>query len=325
MPANLTPDYEKAEQRYREAVSDEDKLQALREMLSTIPKHKGTEKLQADLKRRISQFRKDSGKKAVRGADPFHVPRCGAGQVVLVGPPNVGKSAIVAATTNAPVKVADYPYATSLPTPGMAHFEDAQVQLVDTPPVTAENMPGGLFGTIRNSDIIAIVVDAATEPLEQADLVLGLLQERGLVLRSVASSELDHTNPHEHSALLIANRVDIAPPDNITVLQELYADRIEIRPVSAQTREGLPELIARFWEMLCMIRIYTKQPGHPPDKEKPFTLEVGSTIEDLARLIHRDLPEKMKFARIWGDGRFAGQQVHRTEVLHDKDVVEIHE
>src|SRR5262249_19779867 len=156
----------------------------------------------------------------------------------------------------------------------------------------------GLFGTIRGSDIIAIVVDAE-DPLEGAEMACGLLQERGLVLRSVPHSELDHTNPHEHSALLIVNKIDAAPRENVDVLTELYGDRLQIWPVSAKTCVGLPELIARFWQILCMIRVYTKEPGHPPDKVKPFTLEIGSTIDDLAREIHRELPEKMKFARIW--------------------------
>jgi uncharacterized protein len=161
MPANLTPDYERAEQRYRQATTDEDKLDALREMFSTIPKHKGTEKLQADLKRKISQFRKTIAKKPAKGADPFHVPRSGAGQVVLIGPPNVGKSMLVAKTTHAPAKVADYPFTTAIPLPGMAHFEDVQIELVDTPPLTPGHIPGGLMGTIRGADIIAIIVDAS--------------------------------------------------------------------------------------------------------------------------------------------------------------------
>src|SRR5689334_19507521 len=113
MPANLTPDYDRADQRYRAATTDDERLEALREMFAVIPKHKGTEKLQADLKRRISQFRKAVAKKPAKGVDPFHVPRAGAGQVVIIGPPNVGKSLLVARTTHAPVKVADYPYTTA--------------------------------------------------------------------------------------------------------------------------------------------------------------------------------------------------------------------
>lgn len=325
MPANLTPDYERAEDRYRQAVTDEDKLEALRQMFATIPKHKGTEKLQADLKRRISQFRKTIAKKPAKGADPFHVPRSGAGQVVLIGPPNVGKSMLVARTTHAPAKVADYPFTTAIPLPGMAHYEDVQIELVDTPPITPGHIPGGLMGTIRSADIVAIVVDASEDPLEEAEMVLSLLTERGLNLRSVPINQLDRSDFAQCSAVLVANKCDLADPETTATFAELYRDRIEVRFVSAETGKGLEELLRRFWELLAVIRVYTKQPGKPPDTGRPFTLEIGSTVEDLAREIHRELPEKMKFARAWGEGRHAGQQVHRTETLHDRDVVEIHE
>jgi ribosome-interacting GTPase 1 len=325
MPANLTPDYERAEQRYRCAVTDEERLEALREMYATIPKHKGTEKLQADLKRKISQSRKTIAKKPSRGTDLFHIPRAGAGQVVLVGPPNSGKSMLVAKTTHAPVKVADYPFTTSLPAPGMAHYQDVQIELVDTPPVTADHIPGGLLGTIRNSDIIAIVIDASEDPLEQADMVISLLESRGLSLRTSPLNQLDPSDFNQHSAILVANKIDQSIPEELEALRELYLSRLDLIAVSALTGQGLVVLLQRVWDLLCLVRVYTKQPGKPAEKVKPFTLEIGSTVEDLAREIHQELPEKMTFARIWGDGRFSGQQVHRTEVLHDRDVVEIHE
>ena len=326
MPANLTPEYEKAEKRHREATTDEERLAALREMLRAIPKHKGTEKMQADLKRRISQFRKVAGKKtASKGPDPFHIPKGGAGQVILVGPPNVGKSMLAAATTNAPVKVADYPYATAVPLPGMWRYEDAQIQLIDTPPVTADHVPAGLMSTIRSSEAICIVVDLATEPLAQAELALDLLTGRGLVLRSVPRAQLDPGDRNQRSGLLVANKSDLVSPETVVALRDLYADRLEVWPVSAATGEGLEALRERVWQLLSVLRVYTKKPGQPPENEHPFTLPIGSTIEDLAREIHRELPETMRSARIWGGGRFDGQHVHRTEVLRDKDVVEIHE
>ena len=328
MSANLTPEYEKAERRYREAGTDEERLDALREMLSAIPKHKGTEKMQADIKRRISQMRKDQAKKGRSGAkgyDPFHIPKSGAGQVVLIGTPNVGKSMLVAATTNASVKVADYPYTTALPAPGMCEYEDVKIELVDTPPVTGGHIPGGLVSTIRSADVLCIVLDAATDPLEQAETVLGLLEERSLVLKTAPRNQLDPNDSHVRPAIIAANKADIAPPENITTLRELYADGLEILAISAATGQGLRELIQRLWELLAVVRVYTKLPGKGADREKPFTLTVGATVEDLARAVHRELPEKMKFARIWGGDRFEGQQVHRTEVLRDQDIVEIHE
>jgi len=326
VPANVTPQYEKAEQRYREAATDPERLEALREMYSTLPKHKGTEKMQADIKRRISQLSKAMATKGPsKGQDVFHVPRGGAGQVLLLGPPNVGKSHLVATTTNAPVKVADYPFTTTLPTPGMWPYEDVQIQLVDTPPVTAEHMPAGLMGTVNASDIIAVVVDASADLLEQAEMVLNLLTGRGLVLRSLPRHQLDAQDPRQRSGLIVANKVDLAPAGSVLALRELYGDRLEVLAVSAATGEGLDVLAKKLWALLAVVRVYTKEPGRGPDRDKPYTLPAGSTLTDLARKIHRELPEKMKFARVWGDGRFSGQQVHRAEPLRDKDVVEIHE
>jgi ribosome-interacting GTPase 1 len=327
MPANLTPDYEHAEQRYREAAGDEEKLAALREMFSTIPKHKGTEKLQADLKRKISQFRKTVAKKPAKGPDPFHVPRSGAGQVVLIGTPNVGKSALVGRLTHAPVKVTEYPFATPVPVPGMCAFEDVQIELVDTPPISTGHVPGGLLGTIRNGDVVAIVLDASEDPLEESQTILEALAARGLALRSVSISELDPSDPNQHATVLVANKIDISgAPENVAALTDLYAGQFQVLPVCATSGEGLDRLVRRLWELLSVVRVYTREPGqHAADTGKPFTLPIGSTVEDLAREIHRELPEKMKFARMWGEGRHPGQQVHRTEVLHDRETVEIHQ
>ncbi len=326
MPANLTPDYEKAEQRLREASDDAEKLEALREMLRTIPKHKGTEKMQADIKRRISQMSKAAAKKThAKGFDPFHVPKGGAGQVVLVGPPNSGKSMLVAATTKAAVKVADHPFATATPLPGMWNYQDVQIELVDTPPMTPEHVPPGLLGTIRAADVVCVVVDAATEPLEQAEMTLNLLAEKDISLASIPRNELPADDRGRMCGIIAATKIDVAPRENVAVLEELYGERIEVRPISSLSGEGLDTLAERLWRLLAMVRVYTKQRGKPPDLGRPFTLPIGSTVEDLAREIHRELPEKMKFARIWGDGRFNGQQIHRTEPLRDKDVVEIHE
>jgi len=327
MPANLTPEYEKAEQRLREATSDEAKLEALQEMLSTIPKHKGTEKMQADIKRRISQLRKAAARRpAARGPDPFHVPKGGAGQVALAGAPNVGKSSLLAAVTNAPVKVGEYPYTTALPTPGMWGYEDVQIQLVDTPPLTGEHVPAGLMGTLRAADVIAVVIDASAGALEQADALLGLFAERGLTLVTRPRSELDPSDRGRMGGLIVANKIDASDGRaNAAALEELYRGRLEVLGVSATAGEGLDRLARRLWELLAVIRIYTKEPGQDADMDKPYILPVGSGVEDLARAIHRDLPEMMKYARLWGHGRFDGQRAHRNQVLHDRDVVEIHQ
>ncbi len=326
MPANLTPEYEKAEQRYRQAASDEERLAALEEMLASIPKHKGTEKMQADLKRRLSQLRKVERKSAHgKGPDPFHIPKSGAGQVALTGPPNSGKSSLLAATTNAEVKVADYPFTTTVPQPGMWHRDDVQIELVDTPALTAEHVPVGLMGTLRNADLITVVVEAGDAALEQADMVLGALRERGLSLRSETRTMLAASAASVHPGLLVLNKAELGTSQTADTLRSLYCGELELVSVSAQTKQGLDALFKRLWELLARVRVYSKAPGKPAEMRSPFTLPAGSTIADLARLIHRDLPETMKFARLWGHSRFEGQQVHKTEVLRDRDIVEIHE
>lgn len=326
MPANLTPEFEKAEERYRQAASDDERLAALREMLSAIPKHKGTEKMQADLKRRISHLHREqqiSGHP--KAPDPFHIPKSGAGQVVLIGPPNTGKSSLLAATTSAEAKVADYPFTTVLPQPGMWHSDDVQIELVDTPPITADHIPTGLLGTIRTADLACVVVEAGDQALEQIEAVLTVLKDRDLTLRTVLRHELDACDSALRAGLIVVNKADLAAPETIQTVRDLYAGILETLAVSARSRQGLGELFKRLWQLLGRVRIYAKQPGQPPDMTKPFTLPAGSSIADFARLIHRDLPERMKYARLWGHGRFEGQQMHKTEVLHDRDVVEIHE
>ena len=326
MPANVTPEYEKAERRYRQAVTDDERVVALHDMLSTIPKHKGTEKMQADIKRRLSLLRKDQQKTShIKGSDPFHLPKSGAGQVVLVGPPNTGKSNLVRATTNAEVKVADYPFTTVVPHPGMWSKDDVQIELVDTPALTLEHVPAGLLGTIRNADLVCVVGEVGEDALDQIECVLGVLSARGLTLRTASRDTFSAAEPSQRPGLILLNKADLVSPSPLSDLQELYAGCLEVLVVSARTGEGLDKWFERLWSLLAMVRVYSKHPGRPPDLHKPFTLPRGSTVADLARSIHRDLPETMKSARLWGHGRFEGQHVHKTEVLADRDVVEIHE
>ncbi|HTY89280.1 MAG TPA: GTPase [Candidatus Acidoferrum sp.] len=327
MPANLTPEYEKAEQRYREASDDAGRLAALQEMLATVPKHKGTEKLQADIKHRLSQLRRDQQRAGhtAKGPDPFHIARSGAGQVVLIGPPNTGKSSLLAAVTHAQPHVADYPFTTVVPQPGMWTMDDVPIELVDTPPFTAEHMPAGLLGAIHNANVVSVVVEAGDSALDQAEMALGVLAARGLTLQSAPPNELAAPNAGVRPGLIAVNKAELAAAGTVEALRGRYRGALEVLAVSARTGNGLEDWFRRLWALLGMIRVYAKEPGQPPDRHKPFTLPIGATIADLAHLIHRDLPATMKFARLWGHGRFDGQQVHRTEVLRDRDVVEIHE
>lgn len=328
MPANLTPEYQRAEQRYRQASSWDQKLEALEEMLRVMPKHKGTDKLQADVKRKISQLRKSGPPRGASHRDLFHVPPQGAGQVLLLGPPNSGKSSLVAALTRAPVKVADYPFATHAPVPGMTHFEDVPIQLVDLPPATAEHVPPGMYGALRNADAIMIVLDAASPSLlEDMEASLDVLARRDLVAVSRADGQdaRDPDGRQRKKTLVVATKADRpGAAENFAALQELYGDRLQLLLVSTQPSQDLDRIPHALFELLNVIRIYAKPPGKPPDMQAPFVLPRGSTVTDLVEQIHRGLVGQLRTARLWGDGVFDGQQVPHDHVLRDKDVVELH-
>jgi len=327
LPANLTPQYYEAEEAFKKAVTVEEKIAALEEMLAVIPKHKGTEKMQADIKRRLSKLREESLKKTKTSrADPFFIERQGAGQVAMLGFPNTGKSALLAAMTRAKPKVADYPFTTTAPLAGMMPYQDILIQLVDTPPVTGEAVPPGLSGTLRNADALLLLVDAGSDDcLDQLQFCLNYLKSKKIVREETVPGSRGIT---AERCLLLAARADLpGSQDNIQLIRDFLEEngcgRIEVMPVSAVTGLGLEALRERIFQALDVIRIYTKVPGKEPDMKTPFILKRGSTVLELAEAIHRDLPRLMKAARIWGSARFEGQSVTRDYVLHDRDIVEI--
>ncbi|KKM08695.1 GTP-binding protein HSR1-related protein [Clostridiales bacterium PH28_bin88] len=321
MPANLTPQYYAAEEAFKSATSLEEKISALEEMLAVIPKHKGTEKLQAEIKSRLAKLRKEGEKKKTASHfDPFMIPKEGAGQVWLIGFPNTGKSSLVGALTRAKVQVADYPFATSLPVAGMMPFENILIQLVDTPPVTAGEQPPGLAGALRRADAVLVVVDASDGDCpEQLEASLSFLITRKLIGPGGGKPG----NPCI-PCLVLANKADAgSSEENIEVMRELVPDAPEVIALSAKTGYNLELFKTRLFQLLDIIRIYTKAPGKDPDRTAPFVLKRGGTVLDLAYQVHRDFPERLKSARIWGSARFDGLPVPRDYVLADEDVVEL--
>jgi ribosome-interacting GTPase 1 len=325
MPANLTPEYFKAEKWFREAATTEEKILALEQMLSVMPKHKGTDHLKADLRRKLSKLKETATQKSkVKHIDVFHVPRSGAGQVVLLGTPNSGKSAIVAAMTNAKVNVADFPFATTAPIPGMVNFEGVPIQLVDMPPVTADYVAPGQVGTYRNCDLIAVVIDLSTDVAEQLKICLDFLESKNLLIGGETPAFDGQGNLLAKKAFCICTKSDIAEPDAFQTLKQSCKHPFEFVEISAEDGIGLEKLSVTLFNLLDIIRIYAKPPGKKPDMTEPFTLPAGSTVMDLATAIHRELAEKLKFARIWGTGVYDGQNAQRSHVLNDKDIIELH-
>jgi uncharacterized protein len=330
MTANLTPDYMANEKRFKEARTPKDKLDALKDMLSTLPKHKGTEKMQSDLKRRIKTMTlevEQAKKKGGRGSDVPRVEPEGAGQLCLVGAPNSGKSALVARLSGAPLEVADYPYTTRAPQPGMMRFEDIQFQLVDLPPVSPDYMESWLPSIVRYGDGVLLVADLGDD-----DLLHGLevseqrLAERKIVLKAPGFRPEPHAEIVEQPTLLVATKLDLpAAAGTLEVLRELYGERFPIVPVSTVSGDGLDALARAVFDLRQVVRVYTKQPGKKADTAQPFVVDRGSTVMDLAVKVHKELAERLAFARIWAEGKYDGQRVPRDHVIEDRDILELHQ
>lgn len=320
MPTNLPPEYFDAEKRFKSASTFAEKVSALEELIATVPKHKGTDKLRADLRRRLSKLRDEAirtKKKGGRG-DLYSVSREGAAQFCLAGFANSGKSSLVAALTNAKPVVAPYPVSTVMPLPGMMPWEDILFQLVDLPPVGNESTDGWVSGILRTADGIIAVVDLADDPDAQAELLLGQL-EAWKILPTEGGPEAGG------KAIIAANKLD-APGASagLEFLLQSLGGRLPVVGVSAERGDGLEEFKRLVFRASGIVRVYTKQPGKEPDMKTPFTLPAGATAEDLAKSVHKDFAASLKYACVWGSSKFPGQRVERTHRLEDRDVVELH-
>ena len=330
MPANLPPQYLKAEDEFRKATTPPARLEKLKELYLLLPKHKGTEKLQRDLKTKMSRLRDEietspaTGKKA--GGVSYRVPSDGAGQIALVGPPNSGKSTLISALTNAKPEIAPYPFTTRAPYPGMMKFEDVRVQLVDLPPVSPEFFEPWTGNIIRSADAALLVIDLGDDDVADAtDATLKRLAEVHAELVGEPPFDQEDLTMQHVKTLCIANKID-APgaEDRLAIVREWFAPRFPIIEVSARDGLGLDVLRRAAYDLLGVMRIYTKIPGKPIDRAHPFTVALGSTVLDVAREVHRDLEQSLKFAKVWGTGVFEGQTVKRDHELHEGDVVELH-
>jgi ribosome-interacting GTPase 1 len=326
MPTNLPPEYFDAEKRYRSAKTPAEKLTCLEEMLTIIPKHKGTDKLRADLRKRISKTKSAAQTKRSlsKHESVFHINKEGAGQVVIVGPPNVGKSALLAAVTNAAPEVADFPHTTWKPTPGMMPVENIQIQLIDTPPLSRDYVESEMMDLIRRCDLVLLMVDLQTDPLRHLEDTVALLEEQRIAPLRLKDRYADVYAMSLIPFLVLANKNDDERTDeNLVIFRELLGDNWPMVSASVATGRNLELFKAAIVERLNIIRVYTKSPGKKPDPRSPFVLKKGCTMADFAGKIHQDFAHKLKSARVWGTSVFDGQLVQRDYVLQDGDIVEL--
>jgi len=330
MPANLTQQYLKAEEEYRRATTLDEELKCLQVMLQEIPKHKGTDHLQAQIKSKIAKAKreiaseKSTAKKKSRG---LRIPRQGAGMAILLGGPNAGKSQIVTSLTRATPQVAPYPFTTTVPAPAMMPWEDVAVQLIDTPPITADYIETHLHGLTRAADLALLVVDLGSDDgIEQCQDVLERLSNTKTRLAATSFLDEEDVGLSYTKTFLVPNKIDLPEAaDRLTMLHELCPLDFAEYVVSAKEGTNLEPLRNAIYESMDVVRVYTKLPSaKEPDMNRPFTIRRGSDLIDLAGQVHKDYVENLKFARVWGTAVHDGTQVKGDYVLHDKDIVELH-
>lgn len=329
MPTNLPAEYYKAEERFRSATTPEDKVSTLEEMLSVIPKHKGTDHLRADLRKKLSKLKDASRTKkgAKRFVSPYHIDREGAGQLVVIGLPNAGKSSLLDAVTNASPEISPAPFTTWGPTPGMMPIDNIQVQLIDTPPLSDEYNDPELLNLIRRADMALVMIDLQADPVSQYEKLFEILRENRIA-PSHLLEEMTEDGRYllQVPCLMLVNKYDSGEyEEHYQIFRELLGDTsCPMIPASALTGHNIPELKKEIFNRLGVIRVYSRAPGKEPDYSSPFALPKGTTVEEFAGKVHKDFLDNLKSARIWGtSAEFEGQMVSREHVLEDEDVVEL--
>jgi len=324
MPANLPPQYFEAEKNFRLAKRPEEKIAVLEEMLAIMPKHKGTDHLRAELRGRIAKLTQLATKKSGVHRASMAIEKEGAAQIAVIGLPNAGKSQLVASITNASPTVAEYPFTTHAATPGMMEFENIQIQLIDTPPLAPPSIEWWLRHMLIRADALLVIVDLNDAPLAQMEDITAQLEKIRIVIGE-SKVEEPGTILYQKRALIIGSKLALGNAnENYMALKNKYEEQLPVIAISAKEGSGLEELKREIYQMLDIIRVYTKTPRQKPDFNDPIILKRGSTLEDAAADVHKDFAHKLKYARIWGSGKHDGLMAKRDHILEDGDVIELH-
>ncbi len=331
MPANLPPQYYELEREFKSESDPREKLRMAQELLRMMPKHKGTDKLQAEMKGKISKLKKtiEGGGNKTHGARQVtsmdHIDKEGAGQIILIGPPNSGKSSLIDVFTHAKPLIGDYPYTTREPQPGMMIYDTVHLQLIDTPPISTELYENYMSGLIRNADIVLLVADLAAENMaSDIKFILDKLEEKRIILKAEVDEKPDDPRYAYKKTLICAHKeYEDESHEKYEQLKKMF-DGFVIVPTSILDDVSLEELQKALFDSLKIMRIYTKPVGKEADFKDPIILHIGGNVEEAAFELHRDIADKLKFAKVWGEGKFDGQRVQKDFVLADKDIVEFH-
>jgi ribosome-interacting GTPase 1 len=328
MPANLPPQYFETEKKLKTARTPQEKLDILEELLSIVPKHKGTEKLQALLKTKISKLKSSAQKKptVAKHGLTHHIEKAGAGQVVLIGPPNAGKSQLIKSLTNANPDIGSYAFTTHSPYPAMMKYENIQIQLIDTPPITPDFIDVWHTELIKGADGVLLLLDLAiSNPIDVLETLLAVLKEKRIEFIGEGQKIPKDTWLFHKRALVVANKKDVLQgEEKLNTLRDAIEPKLNMVTISAVRGDGLEDLRNKIFSLLEILRVYSKVPGKKVDLADPFTLRKGSSVMDMAKAVHKDFAQNLKYARIWSKSKYQGQKVNRDYLLEDEDIIELH-
>lgn len=328
MPANLPPQYFEKEKELKKAKNPQERIAILEELLAIVPKHKGTEKLQALLKTKIAKLKSQSHKRpaVARHTATFQIEKTGAGQVVVIGGPNTGKSSLIKALTNANPDIADYPFTTRIPSPAMMPYENIQIQLVDMPPITQDYFEFWQAELIKMADAVLLVFDLSlSDPAEDFLTLLAKLEEKKIALVPQTHTVTPEEQQFKKKTLIIANKADHPQAEeNLELINSFLDPGFAPVRTSILQKNTLEHLREQIYILLDVIRVYSKIPGKKVDHNDPYVFKKGSSLMDMAKAVHKDFSQKLKYARIWGKNKYQGQKVNRSYVLEDEDIIELH-
>ncbi len=240
------------------------------------------------------------------------VRKQGIAQLVIVGPPNIGKSSLLSRLSEIQIKVGDFDFTTLRPTPAIIKLYGNEIQLVEIPGLiegASEGKGNGraLISVIRNADGIILMTDI-TKSFESLKTVTYELEKSGI--------------PTEN-ALVICNKIELAEESKICEFKKAFEGH-NVIPVSVKASVNLNLLKQEIWKLTGMVKIYSK----PAGKEKqfpPLALKEGSSVADFVTKIHKDFARNFAYARVWGaSAKFPGQEVGLAHILMDEDAVEVH-
>ena len=298
MPVNAHPDYIVAEQVYLNAETKEQKIRALKKMISHAPSHKGAENLRAQLKRRLAKLKyskekeikqKKSGKAGIKKEDM---------QAIIIGKTNSGKSSLLKILTNAKSEISSKQFATKKPIIGMMNYNSVQIQLIENPAIESEFYDKGIVYT---ADIVLILISS--------------LEELKEIEKEIKTSG---------AKIIVFNKIDLlSKEEKRKISATLQSKKYNFQLISIKTKKGIEELKEKIFNSFNKIRIYTKEPGKEPDKNKPMILNPNSTVKNVAEKILKGFSNKIKQIKIWGpSSKFPGQIVGLKHKLKDLDIIE---